>query len=215
MGKEIDLDFFARDYDFILVDTCALQSINLKCNENNELDIDFRKIIQKDEFMFLDFLKKKKENSSNFYFTPSIPSEINLKSHRFNYKKIIKRVNKLENYDTELLRLIRDNKKLRRLITDDSLGNILQLDSMEIKLYKTISDEYPYLPLKGESNISPVDYDFLINGAVLFCTRGSTALLSNDIGIFWAMKELSCRNIKNRKFDFFLRKNFPYVERLS
>ena len=212
-----NLDFVARNYHSILIDTCALQSIDLKSEEKDICysDIDFKKELQKDEYMFLDFLKKKRENDSNFYFPPSVLPEINPISCKFNYKRFIKKVNELDRYDTKLLRLIKNNKKLKRLLADNDSDSIIHFNSLEIKLYDSIKDEYPYLPLKDKYKISPVDYDFLISGVVLFCTRGSTALLSNDLGIFSAMKKISYRSIKNRRFDFFLRKNFPYVERLS
>ncbi len=195
------LEELISEYPIILMDTCAILHY---IGENKDPHSPEEKmIVLEKQHQFITILTDYIGKGIPCFITSLVFEESQIKGH-YPYKKIIK--NKRTQHNRELLdrsRKIKNaEKEMNKLsITFQENDRILELNEDEQNLYNIFDEKYS--TLKGKYNLSDVDFDLLVSGAVISQTRESSALVSNDSGITYAWHPvLRNEKINHKKFGF-------------
>ena len=192
-------------YSVILIDTSAL--CNCLGNKQNLTSIEEKSIACEESYKCTSVLRDYLNKGFPCFTTFPVLEEFQARDH-YNYKKVIKKSGHQQNRKfLDFSRKIRDAQKEQRklIITFQEKDRILKLKENEQILYNTFDKNYTML--KEQYNLSDVDFDLLISGAVISQTRESSVLVSNDMrGIFPAWRYI----LRKGKITF---KRFGFVSR--
>ncbi len=213
------LEEIASKYSLALMDTSFFsESFRNKKNLITVRGIDSVKekanIIEKEHqfrIMLIDYL----ERGFPYFITYPVSKEYSGIRH-YPYKKIIRKMGSNNRELLNLRRQIRDSEKEKRRLIDifEENDKILQLSEEEKSLYDVFSEKYYFF--KNVYELSDVDFDLFISGAVLSKARNSSALASNDFGIVHAWRcFLKKENISPNQFGFFVKRGINFYWKLT
>lgn len=206
-NHKISLDSLALKEYPVLLDTSALLDYYTQARNPETSTEKFAKA--KEGYDFFVLMKNYVQNGNNFYITSLVSNELQ-NGYSPPFKKGIKKIGGCKNRETLILhRKRREVAKARRALdrTFQESDKILKFGKDEQSLYDLLYKRN--IGLKEKYELSESDFDLLISGGVLAKTGKTIALVSNDLGIFRARKEILNREkLWPNKFKFFIREYF-------
>ena len=213
-NHKISLDSLALKEYPVLLDTSALIDYYTQNRDLETLTEKFAKA--KECYDFFVLMKNYVQNGSNFYITSLVSNELQM-GYSLPFKKSIKKIGGCKNREIlELHRKRRDATKARRILdrTFQENDKILKFGGEEQSWYDILYKRN--IELKEKYKISESDFDLLISGGALAKTQRTVALVSNDLGIFRARKEILNREkLWSGKFKFFIREDFLNFKKIG
>jgi hypothetical protein len=209
-----NLEEITSKYNVVLVDTCALfhhlehmvKKGFLKDFSNKFYELELDCIIEMFNFL---------EDDYPIYITPLVKEEAGA-VNSYHIKKKIKKSGSCKN--RRLLEYRRDlekSNKARRKLVDNfqDKERIIELDERRKNVYDDFYGRYG--DLFARHKLSECDADFLISGRVLAKTDMSSALISNDFGIWGAWRDIiRSEGIGSKFFGFYNRMDENKFKRL-
>lgn len=202
----IHIDDLCKEFDNFLFDTSALNSPLINSKEYSPLRKRTERIrAEKDSDIFLRrYLQRKPE----FMTTIKVKNECKNKNEQFGIRETFNKYDfiKISRKERILYKEICSEKKeWKKLIkVFNKKGRIVHQTEKEKERWDFLYNKYAIA--KSKYNLSEVDYDLLITGAVLSNSRGKTAILSNDFPLYYAYSKLiKHENLDPSKYGFFIR----------
>ncbi len=208
------LDEIVSKYEIVLFDTSALICPLYKDDLNPSMQI------QTNNEQYLcraaEFLQDYAEMGKISVIPEVFEEYSSFVNQRYHLKKKIKKGgSSITREVLDLMRTRAEKNKLRNNLKNalEYSGGVIQFNQEEEKIFESMKSRFGNF--SRDYGISPTNFSFLMSGIVLSRKRDSTALVSNDFGIFNFFRRLRrFYGINNDEMNFFIRKDINQFEAL-